>query len=479
MRFFGYSTTKKIYSLYVRSSGASSMFSAAALVWAAAYSHQAQGSSLYGGLILLLFALIAVGYSIWRSGGARHLQPEPSSIKSLWVALSVVSFLYVLGSASCSDADANLCGVPLLLFLISIGVIAYKEVKKDDGSLLTKIFDVSCRRSFFWLAVGMHVVGALVAILWYKGSHIDVFTFQQDCAKALLHGVNPYTITHQNIYTTEDVARNYAPGIVYDGVVHWGYPYPPSTLLFAIPGFLLGDVRYSQVAAVVLSAFLLAGLRRNRVSKIAALVILLNPMSIWVEMHSWVEPFVLLALTATIYAAECKRWWLPVALGVFLSSKQYVLVGVPLFWIIAAPYAWRERVKLGVKTCLAALLVTAPLALWNFHEFIKGTIFNLSGQPPRLDSLSWIAVFPIPAIAMLIIVLGALGFCLLSAKHSPGMFAACFGFVLLAWMSVNKQAFVNYYMLISQAFLLAAVAMSKDSVKRPAELSSRPEYTTV
>ncbi len=59
------------------------------------------------------------------------------------------------------------------------------------------------------------------------------------------------TITFPDVY--DGKLAVYATGVSQNGRLQFGYPYPPLTLLLALPGHLLGDFRYAQLAALTLA----------------------------------------------------------------------------------------------------------------------------------------------------------------------------------------------------------------------------------
>ncbi len=78
----------------------------------------------------------------------------------------------------------------------------------------------------------------------------DCFTFQRDAVVDLLHGIDPYGGTRPNIYDAQQTAQYYSPETEIGGRVQVGMQYPPLTFLCALPGYLIGDLRYGYVAAM-------------------------------------------------------------------------------------------------------------------------------------------------------------------------------------------------------------------------------------
>jgi hypothetical protein len=404
--------------------------------------------------------VIAIAIGVLSILMSRRQVPQPKALPWLTLGAALILLAAVVWTnMRCGLLFAWISWIPALLFLLAPGLLFLQDrisSPKNQPGLRTGL-GIDAWRKLLWVAAAIHILASLVFLVSYPGNFNDVYTFQRDCNQALLHGVNPYTVSHANLYNAAEAARIYAPGIVWGGRVHAGYSYPPAALLFTIPGYLLGDVRYAQVLAVILSALLLVRIQANWAAIGAACVLLLSPISFWMEMGSWIEPFVLLALTLTVYAAVRRRWWLPLALGVFLVSKQFAVVAIPFVFFLQS-LGLKQNLKCIGKTAAVAIFITAPLALWNLRSFIEDTVLLILRIPPRAGSLSLDAFMHIPAPVMYGAVVCAIIFCLLAAARTPAMFAAGFAFVLLIWMFLNKQAFSNYYFLIAHAFWLSAAS---------------------
>src|SRR5205085_9340518 len=85
------------------------------------------------------------------------------------------------------------------------------------------------------------------------------------------------------------------------------------TLLLALPGHLVGDFRYAQLAALAIAGGLLAYARPGErggfpgARAVAASALLLfTPRGFSVVEAGWTEPFAILMLAATVFCA-CRR----------------------------------------------------------------------------------------------------------------------------------------------------------------------------
>ena len=317
---------------------------------------------------------------------------------------------------------------------------------------------------------------------------IDVWYFQQDGADALLSGKNPYSITFPDIYHSTEPGRQqvYGPGLVENGRTKFGFPYPPVSLLLATAGYAVaGDHRYAQALAVTLAGLFIGYSRRSRIAMLAAAVLLFTPRVFFVLGRGWTEPFGVMLLAATIFCASRRSRLLPLALGLFLATKQYLIVAVPLtFFLLPSGWRWRDWAWLLVKSAIVAAAVTLPLALWNWHEFWRSTVTVQELAPFRWDSLSYLVFygkaranfhaldFPIWLVSRNLTVtdaptaviwstLAAGAMLVLSLRRSPRTpagFAASLALVSLAFFSFNKQAFCNYYFFVIGSICCAIAA---------------------
>lgn len=303
---------------------------------------------------------------------------------------------------------------------------------------------------------------AFVTLRWIRADRVDVYLFQRDAAAALLHGVDPYSITHRNLYV-HDFSFFYGPGVVKNNRVEIGCPYPPLGLLAILPGYLLGDLRYSYLTMLIFSGLLLARMGRSPLTAAAVALFLLSPVTLFVLSRSFTEPLVILMLYCTCLAAERRSRWLPVALGALFASKQYAVLGAPFAGWLLARFTWKNYLRLLAQSAAVAALVTIPFALWNWHDFWRDVVMFQIIQPFRPDALS-VSVFAvrlglpqIPQSLVILAVFAVIAWCLRVTRPGPAAFPGCVALVLLCFFALNKQAFVNYYFLVIGAVLLAAV----------------------
>ena len=304
--------------------------------------------------------------------------------------------------------------------------------------------------------------------------NIDTLVFQTDSATALGNGQNPYAITFPQIYPPE--MKVYGNGLVKDGRVQTGYPYLPETLLAIMPASLLHlDVRYTHLVAMILTAILIVAADRGVLGYCAAMLFLTTPAIFLVLEKSWTEPITVMMLAATVACAI--RWprLLPLALGLFLASKQYTPATTLLFFV--GSRSFRETIIILAKSALCALAVTLPLALWNFPAFWNSALVLQFRQPFRIDALSYLAwmgeAFWSPGAIVLIpfaLLLVAMALTLLK-RRSIG-FASAVGFCFLIFFAFSKQAFANYYFFVIGAMACGMVERMPGAAPVPSQASA-------
>jgi hypothetical protein len=214
---------------------------------------------------------------------------------------------------------------------------------------------------------------------------------------------------------------------------------------------------------------LIATMRPGRLPLLAAALFLLTPRVFFILGCAWTEPFTVLLMALTVWLAIRASWLTPAAFGLFLASKQYVpAVGI-LGVVLAGGWGnWRRLMELWGWGALVAIIVTMPLALWDWPAFWHSTMELQFQQPFRLDSISllawWYGGPPqrllesspnwVPFTALTVGLIATLTRC----PRTPGGFATAVGLSLLMFFAFNKQAFANYYFLVIGSLCIALAA---------------------
>ena len=413
-------------------------------------------------LALMTVAWIAsVAAAVLGRSGEKETAPiEPGVRRFLAVALVASCVIHVVFPPGMYLDPAQPLAFRALAVFAALGAVSY----------LAPLPPAAARWRFGVLGVCFVAMGWTV-LAASPNPTIDVWSIQQEGARAILGGDNPYTATYTNPYDNETL---FGSAMVDASGRLSVFPYPPLTFLLGAPALLLfHDVRIVFLAAMALAAWALRRLGKGEISELAALLLLLQPTTFFVLEQSWTEPLVLAAFGATVLAIRALGQRpsgaaaVGVAGGVLAAAKQYspILV-LPLAFALPRRARWRS-VSMAAGVALATLL---PFVLWDPQEFWHDVVAMQVQQPFRFDALSWLV--PI-AVALQRPLSAAWGFVgvgiLLALLLRPGaslaqvvrVAAAAF----LTLVLFNKQAFCNYYWLVV-GLLLFATALEIDPVAR-------------
>ncbi|WP_214367310.1 hypothetical protein [Pseudonocardia sp. H11422] len=435
------------------------------------------------GLTVALCAVgaFAAGAAVQVDNGYQH------PVALAWLSVAVLAVLAALAVPSHPRLEALLArGLPLLL----VAALAFQffELSRTppagslDGSpgwRLPILLGVALAAlATCGLLVPRTTVrhGAVVAVLmahlalgvWMIRSSpappIDVFVFQRDSAEALRGGANPYAITFPNIYGHSTF---YGPGLSAGGELTFGFPYPPLSLLLSTLGEVIGgDVRYAQLIAMTLAGALMAYVRPGPVGGLVAALYLFTPRNLFVLEQSWTEPFLVLFLAATVFCAVRCPGSAPYALGLFLATKQYAVLAVPLaLLLVNRPWTVARFASLTGRSLLVVAAVSLPPALLDPGAFLHSVVTLQIHQPFRPDALTypaWIAgpggEAPVGAGVAFIAAVGVAGLALWKAPRTPAGFTLGVSAVFLVFFALNKQAFCNYYFFVIGSLCVAVAA---------------------
>lgn len=168
-------------------------------------------------------------------------------------------------------------------------------------------------------------------------------------------------------------------------------------------------------------------------------------------------------LCATIYAAVRRPRLLPIALGLFLASKQYNVLALPFFGFLLPSFSWKKYARLSLVSVLVAAATLVPFAFWNFRALWHDLVMFHLDQPFRPDAISFAVALPFFLRIGPLLLLGFILICVRKTKPNPAIFVAGYGMAVLLFFSFGKQAFTNYYFLVCYSFLLAALVVYQTS----------------
>jgi hypothetical protein len=427
------------------------------------------GNSL-ASVAALIVAAAATGVALLHPMAVRGRVGQRRAEWVMVVSLVVAGLMLTGGLLAQAFADL---GSPLWLMVTAVYTIVGLA-----GALLAfrKLPHVRWAFALFLLA---HTAMA-VALLRSSPAIIDTQVYLHDGVAALFQGHNPYAMTVPNLYPPHLANLFYGPGVVVNGRVNAGFPYLPVPLLAAVPGFVWGDVRYSQLIAMVLTALVLRRLASDSIGRAAAVLGVASLTAIPMLKGGWTEPTSVALLACLVLALQQRRHaFVAVLLGLLLASKQYFVVVIPIIWLIRA---WLTQRVILIGLGLAGAIMV-PFLLVDPATFWKAITGSQRG-PLRADSISLLVssvntlgwpppwtygVLPLLGAGMTAIALT------LRAPHTPPAFVAAVGLTLLVAFLLSRQAFMNYYYLVSGTFLIAAVAWpTSQAVTAPGHESRHP-----
>jgi hypothetical protein len=349
------------------------------------------------------------------------------------------------------------------------------------------------RTPWRWLAcVTLVAANVALGVITFKASPdpaIDVVTVHRAAFTALEQGQSPYSVTFPDIYKGKE--SFYPPGAVQGGVVQFGYTYPIGALLMTWPGqILLGDFRYAELFALALGAVAIACAGGMTSVAVLAMGLLLFTPRVFFELEqAWTEPLLVFWLGIALWAWR-ERWLrlTMTAIALLVSVKQYLIVAVPLAWLMRAvmpatpmefpilipttsrlPLIARPPWTAGLRAPLIVSLIVAatfvPVLVWDFEGFVRSALLVQVNENLRSDALSLAVNYSrwagreMSTLAYGAIVLAAIVLAAWRAPATPAGYAAALAVVLFTTFAFGKKAFCNYYFFVL-ATLCATIACS-------------------
>jgi hypothetical protein len=272
---------------------------------------------------------------------------------------------------------------------------------------------------------------------------------------------------------------------------HFGYP-PSVVYCNCVSWLLFKDVRAVWVICDVLAALLMYFLARRfnpgengaRLCQLLPLTFLFLPRSLLVIEQSWTEPLVVVSLAGFALAAAAGRSpaLTGALLGLWLSSKQYVVLAVPMVLKLR-----RWRAATWVCAVAVGLALVLPFAIWDFHA-MKANIYDFfvksEGRPDALSLYGLLLALGIRlptavtgGVVAGLWIGGVAWFTWKMPRNLAGMLFAAAGMWIFFFL-LGKQAFANYFYMIAFTLLLAVAASpgpAEDSTSRRPDESSRAQ----
>ncbi|HUY10541.1 MAG TPA: hypothetical protein VMW80_14045 [Candidatus Dormibacteraeota bacterium] len=374
----------------------------------------------------------------------------------------------VLGATTASGRRAHrltwciaaFVGAIAMGFFNGPGLVAWLDPLAGAGAA---VLVISSKRTLTRLG-GCLVAATATAVVVGKALNvgpvdIDVFKFTQRATLQLLHGRDPYAFAYPTTTPHLPVAH---------------YTDLPGVILLSIPGRLLGDVRLSDmlavlvlIAAITMLARRYGGAEQGWRCLAICLTLPFFPLMI---LLAWSEIYLMALIPLWLVLRDQHRLISVVILGVGIAT-------VPTPWpLLILPFLWWRQARLEIfGAALVAIALCFPFALWagpaNFIE--AALLVNLHLPPLRsgldLDSLyrivtgSWLPVWfwPVGSGSALLMVARAHARTWNSALYLGSTL------LLVSFLSA-KWAYFDYYFLAAVGLILAmALERSADQVSAP------------
>ncbi len=438
-------------------------------------------TSTYRGIVALSAAVVlSIAMFRWESQSFQILLLIP--------AIGLVGVAAMVGPTAIVSIKPETTEVVTLAAVVIGAVIfamGYTDVVRPEGTvdwliavaligsvLLLALIGALDLATHAWLGFVICSMLTLIYVIIKTGSGIviDVQIFQTDSVAALLRGANPYTIFFDDPYSAAQSAEFYGEGVSVNGILQFGYPYYPLSLLVVAPfEILLRDFRFAHAAALVGAAMLMERMQPGILSRRAAICFLLASPATFVVRFGWIDPLMVLFVVGVVFATSREMKSSSYLVGLLMAIKQIsVFLAIPSLLVVEKPWTPQVVIAHFARAGLVFLVVTLPFVLWNPRDFWDSVVALQFHQPFRPDSIAFPALFPgaferLPSVVslgipMMVIAIVTVVVLMRTPQGAQG-FAVGAALVLIIVFALSKQAFPNYYIVVI-ALLCAGAAAS-------------------
>ena len=122
------------------------------------------------------------------------------------------------------------------------------------------------------------------------------------------------------------------------------------------------------------------------ISKLAAVLLLMQPRGFFVLEQGWTEPLAICMLALTLFRDRTRPGARRMGRWAADRHEAVLVLAVPLLWRFAAG---RPGLRgFVVRAVVVGALVTLPFVIWSPRAFIESVLLLQLREPVRLDSLS-------------------------------------------------------------------------------------------
>ncbi len=312
----------------------------------------------------------------------------------------------------------------------------------------------SSQKKRFIFLILLALVIRLLMITASPNPTIDVFMILKEAPLRILSFINPYNTVYSTVY----------PGQVLDY-----YPYWPVSFLLQIPFIMIfNEPRILLIMADILSAVLLYFIgKKTQTSEILSLVYLFRPNSNFIIEQSWLTPLLFFLAMLSFYFVSLKKDSLG---GLILG----LLIGIqPVFAVLTAFYGVlaKNLKKFLLTAAIVVSVIVLPFVLWDSYNFFDKTVAVYFKDPALVPTipvymslnlntfLHIFAGFDIPAFlsALILSFISLLILKILFLRKSESVVVLATALFLLNFYFLFRQAFINYYYLITDFIILWGV----------------------
>ena len=219
-------------------------------------------------------------------------------------------------------------------------------------------------------ALFLVAVVARLLMVWLLPPLLDVYYYDEQAARALLSGIDPYGLAYVGIpswLSTPDASNVFA--------------YLPAVALFLAPFGVVWDVRLGLVFADILIGLSIYSLGGRR-SRAAALLFLLLPFTALFSTSYPNNTLISMAFVGLAGAlwVRGRRRTASAMIGVALAASQLFWILYPLVLVWSLRSRKFDEVVIQFATAFALIL---PFALWDLSSFVYDTVFFQFTRAPR------------------------------------------------------------------------------------------------
>ncbi|OGE12189.1 hypothetical protein A3G14_01325 [Candidatus Curtissbacteria bacterium RIFCSPLOWO2_12_FULL_38_9] len=316
---------------------------------------------------------------------------------------------------------------------------------------LSFLIDINYRlKKFrFFTLLSVPVISQILIIINTPYPKIDVFDILQNASSAVVQGINPYTITFNQIY--ENITPDY-------------FTYMPFSFLMNIPArTLLGDVRFTSVVSLLITSFIIYKIGEKQNMKEdsyqnTVLLFMYHPLATLIVGEAWLDPILvaLFSLFGYLFLTYKNKYWAYFTLALAFGVKQNMFLILP-FLIKLKPFNFQKLILayIPVIAVILFLLFLSP------KDFIADTVKEPILRKTRFDALTFHSfihnIYPSVQIPKGFFLLPIIFLPILLFKQGKKIssFYLTFAIWFLCSLILFREAFLNQYYFVSSLLILS------------------------